>query len=145
MLGLPWLQRRSTALAFFVSLVLAYSVTPIAARLAGRWSFIDTPSGHSTHTEATPVLGGLALGMGFLVIGLAIGGADGQLLTVLACACVLAIVGLVDDRAEPFATHPIGLRRSRRDRAVVGRACAQGCSGWPGSTFRSRSYGSSPS
>jgi UDP-GlcNAc:undecaprenyl-phosphate GlcNAc-1-phosphate transferase len=88
------------SLAFFVSLALAYLVTPLAARLAGRWHLIDTPSGHSTHTEATPVLGGLAVGVGFLVIGGAIGGADGQLLTVLACACVLAIVGLVDDHQD---------------------------------------------
>lgn len=84
--------------AFLITFGAAWALTPIAGRLAHRHGFLDQPGGHSTHTTATPTLGGLAIAAAFIVVGLWAGGADGQLATVLAGAVMLAVVGALDDR-----------------------------------------------
>ena len=85
------------ALAFVMPLLATLALTPVAARLARRFNVMDDPGGHKTHREATPYLGGLAVGAGLLVIAAFTGGTNGELLTVLLGALVLATVGLVDD------------------------------------------------
>lgn len=89
-------------IAFLVPLVATLLLTPLAARMARRYDVIDHPDpagggGHKTHAKATPYLGGLAVGAGMAVVGLLLAGTDGQLLTVLGGALMLAAVGLADD------------------------------------------------
>lgn len=84
-------------LAFLVPLLATLLLTPLAARLAHRFGVLDHPGGHKTHGEATPYLGGLAVGAGLLMIAAIVGGTSGELLTVLLGALVLGAVGLVDD------------------------------------------------
>jgi UDP-GlcNAc:undecaprenyl-phosphate GlcNAc-1-phosphate transferase len=83
--------------ALLLSLGAAWLLTPPAARLAYRYDILDRPGGYKRQSQATPYLGGLAVAVGFLVIGLAVGGANGALLTILGGAVILGVVGLVDD------------------------------------------------
>ncbi len=58
---------------------------------------MDRPGGHKAHPVTTPYLGGVAVAAGLLLIGSIAAGANGQLLTILACALVLGALGLIDD------------------------------------------------
>jgi len=88
-------------IAFLVPLLATLLLTPLAAQLAHRYDVIDRPDpgggGHKTHAKATPYLGGLAVGAGMAVVGLVLAGTNGQLLTILGGALMLAAVGLADD------------------------------------------------
>ncbi len=84
-------------LSFVVPLLATLTLTPVAARIAHRFDVLDHPGGHKVHREATPYLGGLAVAAGLLLIAAFAGGANGELLTVLIGALVLALVGLTDD------------------------------------------------
>jgi UDP-GlcNAc:undecaprenyl-phosphate/decaprenyl-phosphate GlcNAc-1-phosphate transferase len=84
--------------AFLITFGAAWALTPLAGRFAHRHGFLDQPGGHSTHTTATPTLGGLAIAAASILVGVWAGGADGQLVTVLAGAVMLAVVGALDDR-----------------------------------------------
>ena len=46
--------------AFLITFGAAWALTPLAGRFAHRHGFLDQPGGHSTHSAATPTLGGLA-------------------------------------------------------------------------------------
>ena len=46
--------------AFLITFGAAWALTPLAGRFAHRHGFLDQPGGHSTHSTATPTLGGLA-------------------------------------------------------------------------------------
>jgi len=91
--------------------VLAATVTwvaaPFAARLARRWGAFADPGGRSVHSEATPLLGGLAIALPLLAGMLALGGSR-SLSLAGACGLMLA-AGMVDDlrglkaRAKLFA------------------------------------------
>src|SRR4051812_49890025 len=70
--------------AFLITFGAAWALTPVAGRLAHRRGFLDHPGGHSTHTAATPTLGGLAIAVALVAVGIWAGGADGQLVTVVA-------------------------------------------------------------
>ena len=88
-------------IAFLIPLAATWALTPIAGRLAHRFQVLDRPdepgASHKTHGQATPYLGGLAVGVGMAAVGVMVAGFNGQLLTVLGCAVMLAIVGLADD------------------------------------------------
>src|SRR4051794_41020702 len=84
--------------AFLVTMGVAWVLTPLAARFAQKHGFLDRPGGHSTHAKATPTLGGFAIAVTFIAVGVWAGGADGQLVTVLAGATLLAVMGAFDDR-----------------------------------------------
>src|SRR3954469_12044178 len=75
--------------AFLLTFGVAWALTPLAGRFAHRHGFLDHPGGHSTHADATPTLGGLAIAVAFIAVGVWAGGADGQLVTVLAGAARL--------------------------------------------------------
>jgi UDP-GlcNAc:undecaprenyl-phosphate/decaprenyl-phosphate GlcNAc-1-phosphate transferase len=85
-------------LSFGVPLVGTLLATPILGRLALRKGIVDHPSSNKFHVEATPYLGGAALGGVFLLVAVAIAGASGKLLTVLTAALVVCVLGLVDDQ-----------------------------------------------
>jgi UDP-GlcNAc:undecaprenyl-phosphate GlcNAc-1-phosphate transferase len=95
--------------AFLITFGAAWALTPLAGRFAHRHGFLDQPGGHSTHTTATPTLGGLAVAAAFVLVGVWAGGADGQLVTVLAGAVMLAVVGALDDRRSLSPWLRLGL------------------------------------
>src|SRR4051812_30768298 len=84
--------------AFLITFGAAWVLTPLAGRLAHRHGLLDHPGGHSTHATATPSVGGLAIAAAFIAVGVWAGGANGQLVTVLAGATLLAVMGAFDDR-----------------------------------------------
>jgi UDP-GlcNAc:undecaprenyl-phosphate/decaprenyl-phosphate GlcNAc-1-phosphate transferase len=103
-------------LAFLVALAVAAVLTPVAARLAIRIGAIAMPSERGLAQRATPLLGGLAILAGVLVAS-AIWlpgtiklphtahtprGAGGTVHTwaILVGACVIALVGAIDDRRD---------------------------------------------
>ncbi|MBX3439123.1 MAG: undecaprenyl/decaprenyl-phosphate alpha-N-acetylglucosaminyl 1-phosphate transferase [Planctomycetaceae bacterium] len=64
--GMIWFLVACAVPAFLIS----FGATAAMKRLAPRWGLIDQPAGikqHSTHTRATPLGGGLAIYLGFVV------------------------------------------------------------------------------
>ena len=85
------------SLAFMLPLIGAMTLTPAVARLAHRYDVLDHPGGHKVHSQATPYLGGIAVGGGLILVGVMAAGTNGELLTILGGGFVLGIVGLRDD------------------------------------------------
>lgn len=85
------------ALAFLVPLLATLLLTPLAARVARRFGILDRPAEYKAHLEPTPYLGGAALAAGLVLVGAVVGGASGQLLTILLGGVVLGVWGLLDD------------------------------------------------
>jgi UDP-GlcNAc:undecaprenyl-phosphate/decaprenyl-phosphate GlcNAc-1-phosphate transferase len=103
-------------LAFIVAMAIAALLTPLAARLARRVGAVATPSDRGLAERPTPELGGLAILAAVLVAALiwmpdtirlarTVGvrsefGGTVHTWTILAGACVIAIVGAIDDAIE---------------------------------------------
>jgi UDP-GlcNAc:undecaprenyl-phosphate GlcNAc-1-phosphate transferase len=89
---------QTAILSFFVALVAALGLTPLAIRIARRSDFLDRPRDYRKHSAPTPFLGGAAVLAAFLLAGLLVAGASGKLLVPLGCAVGLWVLGTVDDR-----------------------------------------------
>ena len=86
-----------------LSILSVYSLTPFIIKFARKVNFLDTPGGRKVHKEATPLLGGLAVFIGFILItvyivitrlhkfDIAIGG-------YLFGAVLIIITGVIDDK-----------------------------------------------
>jgi UDP-GlcNAc:undecaprenyl-phosphate GlcNAc-1-phosphate transferase len=83
--------------AFAASFLGTIVLTPLAARLAARVGLVDQPREGRFHGTPTPVLGGVAVVGGLLLVAGLAAGASGKLLVVLLGAVVLGGVGLIDD------------------------------------------------
>jgi UDP-GlcNAc:undecaprenyl-phosphate GlcNAc-1-phosphate transferase len=104
---------RDAVFSFLVALVVAAAVTPLAARLARRIRAVDVPRERGLASRETPLLGGLGILIAVLVAGalwlhpeislphVAHGprGSGGvvHVWWVMAGACLIALVGAVDD------------------------------------------------
>jgi len=88
---------------FVLSFLSVYSITPFVIKFAHRIKFLDNPGSRKIHKESTPLLGGLAVFIGFLILSLYI------ILTrihvfnlaitgYLLGAMIIVIVGIYDDR-----------------------------------------------
>ncbi len=84
-------------LAFVLPFLATLLLTPLAGRLARRFGIIDHPAPHKAHAIATPYLGGAAVAVGLLLVGMLVAGAEGQLAVIVAGAIVVGGIGLVDD------------------------------------------------
>ncbi|MEJ5359487.1 MAG: MraY family glycosyltransferase [Desulfobacterales bacterium] len=84
------------AVAFFVS----FSLTPLAARLARLWGLVDVPDARKIHARPTPLLGGAAVYLGFLVSVGGAGAGSAPVAALLGAAFVLLVTGILDDRRE---------------------------------------------
>src|SRR3954454_6818624 len=85
--------------ALALPLVVAYALTPVAIRVAGRLNFYDKPAGYKGHGRPTPYLGGAAVMVGFLLAVVAAWTDDrGRALPLLGGMALLWVVGTVDDR-----------------------------------------------
>jgi UDP-GlcNAc:undecaprenyl-phosphate/decaprenyl-phosphate GlcNAc-1-phosphate transferase len=108
---------RDAVFSFFVALAVSAAVTPLAARLARRVGAVDVPRERGLALRETPLLGGLAILVAVLVaaalwlpseINLAHtahtkpgSGGTVYMWGVIAGACVITLVGAVDD-ARPL-------------------------------------------
>lgn len=102
--GLRWLH--ILALAFS----LAFSLTPAAAWLARECGLLDIPDRRKAHARPTPLLGGAALTVGFVVALLANAIMAPELAALLVAVLVLFAVGVIDDRQGVPAGVKLGVQ-----------------------------------
>jgi UDP-GlcNAc:undecaprenyl-phosphate/decaprenyl-phosphate GlcNAc-1-phosphate transferase len=88
----------AAAVGFLTAGGIGLAATPVAMRVANGTDFLDRPRGYRRHDAPTPLLGGAAVLVAFLVAALVVGGAGGRLAALLACAAVMWLVGTIDDR-----------------------------------------------
>jgi len=88
---------------FCCALVIVWIITPIFIELANRLRFLDYPSALKIHAKPTPLLGGLAVFVGFL-FALFVGikllnlSFNADMVGVLIGGLVVVVFGLVDDK-----------------------------------------------
>lgn len=93
---------------FLLAMGLAWFVTPLVIRLAGRWGALDKPGNRKIHRRTVPLLGGLAIatGMWLPLVGVlyynnsvatALGQRSGAVLAVLVGGLFMLVLGMVDD------------------------------------------------
>jgi UDP-GlcNAc:undecaprenyl-phosphate/decaprenyl-phosphate GlcNAc-1-phosphate transferase len=89
----------SAFLAFAVALLASLALTVPVRHLALRFGMVDHPGPRKVHINPVPLLGGIAIYLGFaLAILFTLHGAmQQQIVGILAGATLLAIVGLLDD------------------------------------------------
>ncbi|KAF1687176.1 glycosyl transferase family 4 [Pseudoxanthomonas broegbernensis] len=92
--GLDWTAALAALGATFL---LQWILQPVATRL----KLFDYPRGRRDHAAPTPVTGGLAMGVGVIFVGLLLSPIRGDGFAGFAlAACVLLVVGLLDDRYD---------------------------------------------
>jgi UDP-GlcNAc:undecaprenyl-phosphate/decaprenyl-phosphate GlcNAc-1-phosphate transferase len=110
------MRNSDAVLAFFVALAVSAALTPLAARLAWRVGAVDIPRERGLAQRQTPLLGGLAILAAVLVAAVlfmpdeirlarTVGARPGSAGTVdtwgvLAGACVITLVGAIDDARD---------------------------------------------
>jgi len=99
-MGLRW------AYVFATAFTLSFSLTPLAAGLARRLGILDLPDARKLHAQATPLLGGAAIFVGFVSALAANGILAPELIAILSASMILFIVGVFDDWREV----PAGLK-----------------------------------
>jgi UDP-GlcNAc:undecaprenyl-phosphate GlcNAc-1-phosphate transferase len=88
---------------FFFSLLVVSFITPLLIKIAGKYDFLDYPSSLKIHTKPTPLLGGLAVFIGF-TIALFLGlfflrlPINPDIAGILIGAMLVLVVGLWDDK-----------------------------------------------
>lgn len=93
-IGLRWLY------IFFVAAALSYTLTPILRWIAFRGGIVDTPDARKGHEQATPLLGGAAVFIGFGVSIIANDIYSEKLEVILLASLVLFVAGVLDDSRE---------------------------------------------
>jgi UDP-GlcNAc:undecaprenyl-phosphate GlcNAc-1-phosphate transferase len=88
----------SAAIGLITGAAAAFVAVPLAIRVAQRTGFYDVPREYRQHQAPTPLLGGAALLVGWLVGSAASGAFDWKLPVVVGCGVALWLVGTVDDR-----------------------------------------------
>jgi UDP-GlcNAc:undecaprenyl-phosphate/decaprenyl-phosphate GlcNAc-1-phosphate transferase len=93
-------------LAGAIALLLSYALTPVVRSLAFKWDIVAHPGGRRVHSRATPLLGGVAMFVGFIVAVTIVFFLDPTLrfdksvYGILSGAFFLVIVGVLDDKYE---------------------------------------------
>ena len=97
---------KSSLLAAAVAVAAAYILTPVVCRLATRWGIVAHPGGRRMHTRPTPLMGGLAMYVAFVVAVVVVVALrkdlsfESQTVGILVGATMLAAIGLLDDKYE---------------------------------------------
>lgn len=84
------------AMAFSITTLLLWILVPTAARIG----LVDHPGGHRHHTQPTPLVGGIAMVMAFMLAALASGLPLSPFRAFFAGALILVMVGILDDMRE---------------------------------------------
>ena len=82
------------------ALMLATGVTPVVRRAARHYGFVDQPSARKQHVVPTPLLGGVAIYVAFIVALVAFGNRFyvNQVASIFLGATLMSFLGLWDDR-----------------------------------------------
>lgn len=83
--------------AFMGVFVVSSALILIFRPQALRYGLVDTPGGHKSHEEPTPLVGGLSMFLGFLLFGLLLTAPDLQTQVLFLSAGALVVVGVIDD------------------------------------------------
>lgn len=87
-------------LIFVSALLLALGATPVVRRLADRLGVVDQPDARKLHRAPVPLLGGIAIYVGFILALLLFG--EGwvlsQMIGILVSATMVSFLGIWDDR-----------------------------------------------
>ncbi len=87
-------------LIFASAFILVLGATPVIRRLAGRWGVVARPDARRVHLSPVPLLGGIAIYIGFIVALLLFG--EGwvlsQAISILIGATIMSFLGIWDDR-----------------------------------------------
>lgn len=85
-------------LVFLFSMVAADLLTPLAGKLALRFGAVDKPNARKVHTHPIPLLGGLAIYLGFFLgVSLLVGLDSPMLRALFFSSSFIVFVGILDD------------------------------------------------
>ena len=92
-----------------LSFLSVYSITPYIIKLANKINFLDNPNARKVHKKATPLLGGLAVFIGFFILTVYIvimnlHSFNYPIIGYLLGAFIIILVGIIDDK---FGMKPI--------------------------------------
>jgi UDP-GlcNAc:undecaprenyl-phosphate GlcNAc-1-phosphate transferase len=90
----------SVILVFFSALLITGFSTPFVRKMALALGFVDTPSKRKLHATPMPLMGGVAIFGGLILVLAIYFGTRGNLriLGLLASVALIAVIGLIDDR-----------------------------------------------
>ena len=84
--------------ACVVAFIFSFASTPLVKHLAIKWKAVDIPKdGRRMHKSPIPRLGGLAIIFGFIVSMLCFGVMTREVMSIMAGALVIAVMGIIDD------------------------------------------------
>ncbi|MDP8268808.1 MAG: MraY family glycosyltransferase [Candidatus Tenebribacter davisii] len=86
-----------------LSFLSVYSITPYIIKLANKINFLDNPNARKVHKKATPLLGGLAVFIGFFILTIYIvlmnlHSFNYPIIGYLLGALIIVLVGIIDDK-----------------------------------------------
>ncbi len=85
-------------LAFLLAGIVSYVCTPLASKLAYKIGAIDVPKDNRRmHKKPIPLIGGLAIFVGFLISVLIFGELDRTMVSVLIGSMMMVVMGVLDD------------------------------------------------
>ena len=84
--------------AFFISLVLSYLLTPAAGAVARRIGLIDKPATTKAHAHPTPLLGGLAIFVAYILAVIFTTDITRSVAAIFIGGAILLVIGIVDDK-----------------------------------------------
>lgn len=92
-------EKLNILLSFACAFILAFASTPLVKKLAKKIGAIDIPKDNRRmHTDAIPLIGGLAICVGFLASTLIFTSFDVKIAAILCGALIMVILGVFDDK-----------------------------------------------
>ena len=85
-------------MTFILAMIVAFAMTPVVRKLAFRIKAVDVPKdSRRMHKKPIPLIGGLAIFVGFMVALVSFSHIDGQMIAIIAGACKIVATGIIDD------------------------------------------------
>jgi len=81
----------------FLSFSLSFCITPVCRLAAYRFDIVDRPDNRKSHDMATPLLGGLAVYLSFIIVIMVNNIYSQKLLVIIGAATLLFMLGIKDD------------------------------------------------
>lgn len=88
-------------LSLAVAFLISFAATPMVIALAHKINAIDVPKdARRVHKKPVPLIGGLAIFLGFLVSVLCFATIDNETMGILIGAVIIVVVGIIDDMSD---------------------------------------------
>lgn len=84
--------------SFSISLIISILITPFIKFMAVRLNYLDHPNGKKVHAHSTPLLGGLAIFLSFVISIIFTLPIEKEIIAIFLGSLVLIIIGLIDDK-----------------------------------------------